>query len=45
MKRFNGDDFMFELTRDEYNSLRSQIVTLDSQGRLKPKNYKKKSES
>jgi len=23
------DDFMFELTRDEYNSLRSQFVTLD----------------
>ena len=22
-------DFMFELTRDEYNSLRSQIVTLE----------------
>lgn len=24
------DDFMFELTRDEYNSIRSQIVTLES---------------
>lgn len=24
------DDFMFELTRNEYNSLRSQIVTLES---------------
>ncbi len=24
------DDFMFELTRDEYQSLRSQIVTLDT---------------
>ena len=35
MKRFNGDDFMFELTRAEYNSLRSQIVTLDSLGRGK----------
>ena len=30
-KRFLGDDFMFELTRDEYNFLRSQFVTLDSQ--------------
>jgi len=35
IKRFNGEDFMFELTRDEYNSLRSQIVILDSQGRGK----------
>ena len=24
------DDFMFELTRDEYNSIRSQFVTLES---------------
>ena len=23
------EDFMFELTRDEYNSLRSQFVTLE----------------
>ena len=28
MERF-PDDFMFELTRDEYNSLRSQSVTLE----------------
>ncbi len=33
IKRFEGDDFMFELTRDEYKSLRSQFVTLDNQGR------------
>ena len=39
MKRFSGDDFMFELTRDEYNSLRSQIVTLESQGRGKYSKY------
>ena len=39
LKRFNGDDFMFELTRNEYNSLRSQIVTLDSQGRGKYSKY------
>lgn len=29
MKRFPAD-FMFELTREEYNSLRSQIVTLEN---------------
>ena len=28
LKRF-PTDFMFELTREEYNSLRSQIVTLE----------------
>jgi len=39
MKRFAGDDFMFELTREEYNSLRSQIVTLDSSGRGKYSKY------
>jgi|SRR5580698_11589177 hypothetical protein len=33
MERFPSD-FMFELTRDEYNSLRSQTVTLE-QGRGK----------
>lgn len=27
------DDFMFQLTRDEYNSLRSQIVTLETKGK------------
>ena len=32
MKRFEGDDFMFRLTKDEaeYASLRSQIATLNS---------------
>jgi phage regulator Rha-like protein len=32
-------DFMFELTREEYNSLRSQIVTLDDSGRGKHSKY------
>ena len=32
LKRF-PPDFMFEITREEYNSLRSQIVTLDKKGR------------
>ena len=27
------EDFMFQLTRDEYNSLRSQFVTLEKPGR------------
>ena len=27
------EDFMFQLTREEYNSLRSQIVTLDGRGK------------
>ena len=27
MKRFEGEDFMFELTKQEWNILRSQIVT------------------
>lgn len=35
--RRNGDrypsDFMFELTKEEYNTLRSQIVTLETRGR------------
>ncbi len=39
IKRFAGDDFMFELTRDEYNFLRSQIVTLENQGRGKYSKY------
>ena len=39
IKRFEGDDFMLELTRDEYHSLRSQIVTLDSVGRGKYSKY------
>jgi len=30
---------MFELTRDEYHSLRSQFVTLDSTGRGKYSKY------
>ena len=32
-------DFMFELTKDEYAALRSQIVTLNSQGRGKHSKY------
>jgi hypothetical protein len=32
-------DFMFEITREEYNSLRSQIVTLDVGGRGKYSKY------
>jgi ORF6N domain. len=39
IKRFEGDDFMFEFTRDEYHSLRSQFVTLDSTGRGKYSKY------
>jgi phage regulator Rha-like protein len=31
IKRF-PEDFMFRLTREEYNSLRSQFVTLDGRG-------------
>ncbi len=34
MNRFPSD-FMFELTRQEYNSLRSQIVTLENKGKGK----------
>jgi len=37
LKRF-PDDFMFELTREEYNSLRSQIVMLET-GRGKYSKY------
>lgn len=32
-------DFMFELTREEYNSLRSQFVTLENQGKGKHSKY------
>ena len=32
-------DFMFELTRDEYNSLWSQIASLENQGRGKHSKY------
>ncbi|PHR73615.1 MAG: DNA-binding protein [Lutibacter sp.] len=38
IKRFPSD-FMFELTRDENNSLRSQIVTLNESGRGKHSKY------
>jgi len=34
------NDFMFELTRDEYNSLRSQIVTLENNESGKGKHSK-----
>ena len=36
--RFQSD-FMFELTKDEYNALRSQIVTLENEGRGKYSKY------
>jgi len=39
IKRFADDDFMFELTRDEINSLRSQIVTLNTGGRGQHSKY------
>lgn len=32
-------DFMFVLTREEYNSLRTQFATLDKQGRGKYSKY------
>lgn len=32
-------DFMFELTKDEYNTLRSQIASLEKQGRGKYSKY------
>ena len=38
IKRFIGEDFMFELTREEYNFLRSQFVTLET-GRGKYSKY------
>lgn len=33
------DDFMFELSREEYNSLRTQFATLEKQGRGKYSKY------
>lgn len=33
------EDFMFELTKEEYNSLRSQIVSLENHGRGKHSKY------
>ena len=43
IERFEGDDFMFELTESEYNNLkiklRSQIVTLEIDGRGKYPKY------
>lgn len=33
------DDFMFEITREEYNSLRSQSVTIENGGRGKHSKY------
>ncbi len=38
LKRF-PTDFMFEITREEYNSLRSQIVTLNEKSRGKHSKY------
>ena len=38
IERFPSD-FMFQLTKEEYNSLRSQIVTLDEKGRGKHSKY------
>ena len=38
LKRF-PTDFMFELSKEEYSSLRSQIVTLDEKGRGKHSKY------
>lgn len=38
LKRF-PTDFMFELTREEYNSLRSQIVTLEKNNKGKHSKY------
>lgn len=43
IERFEGDDFMFELSESEYNALkdrlRSQIVTLEPDGRGKYPKY------
>lgn len=43
IKRFEGDEFMFELSNDEYNALknrlRSQIVILEIDGRGKFPKY------
>ena len=38
LKRFPSD-FMFEIKREEYNSLRSQFVTLNENGRGKHSKY------
>ena len=38
IKRF-PDDFMFQISQEEYNSLRSQIVTLNEVGRGKFRKY------
>jgi hypothetical protein len=38
LKRFPSD-FMFQLTEDEYKSIRSQIVILDEIGRVKYRKY------
>ena len=32
-KRFDGEDFMFELNKEEFEFLRSQIVTSNQRGR------------
>jgi len=39
IERFEGDDFMFELTQDEVDSLRSQIATLNTGGRGQHSKY------
>ena len=39
MERFPSD-FMFELTKDEYNTLRTQFATLDNRGRGKHSKYR-----
>ena len=38
IERFPSD-FMFELTKDEYNTLRTQFATLDNRGRGKHSKY------
>ena len=39
INRFEGDDFMFEITHNEIVSLRSQIVTLNTGGRGQHSKY------
>ena len=39
IERFPSD-FMFELTKDEYNTLRTQFATLDNRGRGKHSKYR-----
>lgn len=39
IERFEGDEFMFELTEKEYADLRSQIATLEIDGRGKYPKY------